>query len=125
MASGPNSQVATNLEQVPSQVEVSWQDPSDFAQEIAAIEDTPRETTSERDTLKYENADRSLVEEQKAKIDKLEAKLFELARSIERIDKPEPIGILQLRTTLRSLDISDSMINEVKKPSYGSMGLSF
>jgi flagellar biosynthesis protein FlhF len=61
-------------------------------------------------------ADSSLVDLQKKKIDDLERKLYELTQSVERLDQKEPIGIYELRTTLRSLDISDTYIqNLVKK----------
>jgi flagellar biosynthesis protein FlhF len=61
-------------------------------------------------------ADSSLVDLQKKKIDDLERKLYELTQSVERLDQKEAIGIYELRTTLRSLDISDTYIqNLVKK----------
>ena len=56
-----------------------------------------------------------LYEKQKNKIDDLEKKLFELTRNFERIHKKEPIGIYQLRTTLRSLDINETYIQTLIK----------
>lgn len=56
-----------------------------------------------------------MYEKQKSKIDDLEKKLFELTRSFERIHKKEPIGIYQLRTTLRSLDINEIYIQQLIK----------
>lgn len=56
-----------------------------------------------------------MFEKQKSKIDDLEKKLFELTRSFERIHKKEPIGIYQLRTTLRSLDINEIYIQQLIK----------
>ena len=56
-----------------------------------------------------------MLEKQKSKIDDLEKKLFELTRSFERIHKKEPIGIYQLRTTLRSLDINETYIQQLIK----------
>lgn len=56
-----------------------------------------------------------MFEKQKTKIDDLEKKLFELTRSFERIHKKEPIGIYQLRTTLRSLDINETYIQQLIK----------
>ena len=56
-----------------------------------------------------------MYEKQKTKIDDLEKKLFELTRSFERIHKKEPIGIYQLRTTLRSLDINEAYIQQLIK----------
>lgn len=54
-------------------------------------------------------------EKQKNKIEDLEKKLFELTRNFERIHKKEPIGIYQLRTTLRSLDINETYIQQLIK----------
>lgn len=56
-----------------------------------------------------------MFEKQKTKIDDLEKKLYELTRSFERIHKKEPIGIYQLRTTLRSLDINEIYIQQLIK----------
>ncbi|MFA6236590.1 MAG: hypothetical protein WC635_04610 [Bacteriovorax sp.] len=56
-----------------------------------------------------------MFEKQKSKIEDLEKKLFELTRSFERIHKKEPIGIYQLRTTLRSLDINEIYIQQLIK----------
>ncbi|MBC7714421.1 MAG: hypothetical protein H7177_13835 [Rhizobacter sp.] len=56
-----------------------------------------------------------MFEKQKNKIDDLEKKLYELTRSFERIHKKEPIGIYQLRTTLRSLDINETYIQTLIK----------
>ena len=56
-----------------------------------------------------------MFEKQKNKIEELEKKLFELTRSFERIHKKEPIGIYQLRTTLRSLDINENYIQHLIK----------
>lgn len=56
-----------------------------------------------------------MFEKQKSKIDDLEKKLFELTRNFERIHKKEPIGVYQLRTTLRSLDINEIYIQQLIK----------
>lgn len=58
-----------------------------------------------------------LFDKQKNKIDELEKKLFELTKSVERVSKKEAIGIYQMRTTLRSLDISESYIQQLIKKS--------
>lgn len=52
---------------------------------------------------------------QKRKIEDLERQLFDLTKHIERLDKKEPQGIFQLRTTLKSLDISDHYIQSITK----------
>jgi flagellar biosynthesis GTPase FlhF len=59
------------------------------------------------------NAKNEFTESSLEKIDELEKKLFELSKSFERIHKKEPIGIYQLRTTLRSLDINEVYIQEL------------
>jgi hypothetical protein len=56
-----------------------------------------------------------MFDRQKNKIDDLEKKLYELTRSFERIHKKEPIGVYQLRTTLRSLDINETYIQSLIK----------
>lgn len=56
-----------------------------------------------------------MIEKQKNKIEELEKKLYELSKSFERVHKKEPIGIYQLRTTLRSLDINDVYIQQLIK----------
>ncbi len=58
-----------------------------------------------------------LFEKQKNKIDELEKKLFELSKNLERVHKKEAIGIYQMRTTLRSLDISETYIQHLIKKS--------
>lgn len=56
-----------------------------------------------------------LALEQQAKIDSLEKKVFELTRILERVQQNEPIGVYQIRTTLRSLNINDHYINDIVK----------
>lgn len=48
-----------------------------------------------------------------AKIEELERRLWELTRNVERIEKKEPEGIYQLRTVLKSLDVSETAIREI------------
>jgi len=69
--------------------------------------ETPREKNVEQNF--------ELSEKQKNKIEELEKKLFELTKNVERIQKKEPTGIYQLRTTLRSLEISESYIQKLIK----------
>jgi len=59
--------------------------------------------------------DNKIFIQQKIKIEELEKKLFELTKSVERIQKKEPLGIYQLRTTLRSLDINEVFIQDLMK----------
>jgi len=56
-----------------------------------------------------------MMDKQRNKIEELEKKLYELSKNFERIHKKEPIGIYQLRTTLRSLDINEVYIQELIK----------
>jgi flagellar biosynthesis GTPase FlhF len=70
------------------------------------------EQTSTNTTAVYDN---EMVIAQRNKIDELEKKLFELTRNVERIDQREPNGIFELRTTLRSLDISEKFIRAIIK----------
>ncbi len=56
-----------------------------------------------------------IYERQKNKIDELEKKLYELTRNVDKIQKREPTGIYQLRTTLRSLEINDEFIQKLIK----------
>lgn len=51
--------------------------------------------------------------ENNEKVEELERRLWELTRDVERIEKKEPEGIYQLRTILRSLDVSDSAIQDI------------
>ena len=56
-----------------------------------------------------------IVSEQRKKIDDLEQKVYELAQVIQRLDQKEPLGIYELRTTLRSLDISEHSVHRIVK----------
>ncbi len=64
---------------------------------------------------KSHSNDSALIQEQRKKIDELEKRLYELTKSVERIDKKEPQGLYQLRTTLRSLSINESTVNDILK----------
>lgn len=46
-------------------------------------------------------------ENQTRKIEELERKIYELTKLVERIERPEPIGVYKLRTVLRSLEINE------------------
>jgi flagellar biosynthesis protein FlhF len=63
------------------------------------------------------SADGPELEYYKKKIDALEKQVYELTRGMERVEKREPEGIYQLRTTLKSLDINDRFIQEVTRKS--------
>lgn len=52
------------------------------------------------------------------KIEELEKRLWELTRNVERIEKKEPEGIYQLRTTLRSLDVSENAIRDIVRAAH-------
>ncbi|MBL6988393.1 MAG: hypothetical protein ISR65_01370 [Bacteriovoracaceae bacterium] len=55
--------------------------------------------------------------EQRDKIDHLEAQIFEMKKALENVTKKGPMGIYQLRTTLKSLDINESYIQKIIKDS--------
>lgn len=85
-----------------------------FDEEIEATKPIAKPLSAE--IKKSSGVGEEVFEKQKRKIDELEKKLYELSKNVERIHKKEPIGIYQLRTTLRSLDISESFIqNLIKK----------
>ncbi|MCK5073997.1 MAG: hypothetical protein KAQ98_11260 [Bacteriovoracaceae bacterium] len=52
------------------------------------------------------------VENQKRRIDELELKLFEMVKNVEKLEKKEPTGIFQLRTSLKSLDIKEPFVQK-------------
>ncbi len=60
-----------------------------------------RRDVSEKDELD----DEALI-----KIELLEKQVFELKKAVDAFERKEPTGVYQLRTTLRSLDISDRYI---------------
>ena len=70
---------------------------------------------NQRVEVQVDESSREEIQVQRRKIDDLEKKLYELTKNFERIDRPEPTGILQLRTTLRSLDINEQTINDIIK----------
>ena len=86
----------------------SYEEIANTPEPIAAREhiEAPRKSS-----VRSSEVDESLMNEQRAKIDELEKKLYELTKNIERLDQKEPNGIYELRTTLRSLDISDKYIH--------------
>lgn len=51
------------------------------------------------------------------KIEDLERKIYELTKMVERIEKPEPIGVYKLRSVLRSLEVNEIYIQELVKKS--------
>ncbi len=53
--------------------------------------------------------------DKKEKIERLERKIFQLEKHFEKLNKNSPLGILQLQTTLRSLGISESYIQQLSK----------
>ncbi len=77
-----------------------------------AISPSSSQTSSQ---VSRHNISDDMFESQKIKISELEKRLFELTRNVERIHKKEPIGIFQLRTTLRSLDVSEVYIQQLIK----------
>lgn len=107
------------LEQEPRQVFVGENEVADhFYPEEESFEEelyhsapaSKKEVIVERNEKETEE-----IQLQRKKIDELEKKLYELTKNVQRIERPEPAGILQLRTTLRSLDINEMIVNEIIK----------
>lgn len=88
--------------------------------EVAAPAPTPKVEQYQTKPTPIEYSDTN-SEEQRKKIDELEKRLFELTQNVERIDKKEPNGIYELRTTLRSLDISEKYIHTLIKKALFEM----
>lgn len=67
-----------------------------------------------RPTTNVEVKDNSVVEElsveSQAKIDILEQQVYELKKLVDNFQRTEPVGLYQLRATLRALDISEQYI---------------
>ncbi len=60
-----------------------------------------------------------MSEEVAIKMEILERQVFELKKSVDALERKEPTGVYQLRTTLRSLDIGDKYINQlIRKTSF-------
>lgn len=49
------------------------------------------------------------------KLSEIEAKLFELTKTVQKLERKEPVGVYQLRTLLTSLDISAKYVNQLTK----------
>jgi flagellar biosynthesis protein FlhF len=76
--------------------------------EAAAVSPRPSPTeTNAEMTFQLENYER--------RIEELERHLFDLTKSMERIERREPEGLYQLRNTLKSLDISEFYIQKMIK----------
>lgn len=56
-----------------------------------------------------------LLELYEKRIEELERHLFDLSKSMERVERKEPEGLYQLRNTLKSLDISEFYIQKMIK----------
>lgn len=89
------------------------------ARQASNIEQTYQTNISAQENFRVQNQENENAREerdaQKRKIEDLERQLYDLSKNIERLDKREPVGIFQLRTTLKSLDISDNYIQKITK----------
>ncbi len=86
------------------------------SREREEVEVTPQKTEAPKAasrSVDYET--RAELEGAERKISDLEKKLFELTKVVERLEKREPEGIYQLRTTLKSLDIADRFVQYVTR----------
>ena len=88
---------------------------SGLDQFLAGDEKKPVEVKARPVDSKINLFSEAVLTEQREKIDELERKIFELTSSFKRMDKDEPIGVFQLRTTLKSLGISEAFIQEISK----------
>ncbi len=116
------SQVKSGLDDFLNQSDRPTHKEFNFDDEIEAAQTAPQERpreiqrpTQSQQVQKNQIANDEMYENQKNKINDLEKKLFELTRNVERIHKKEPIGIYQLRTTLRSLDVNEVYIQQLIK----------
>lgn len=104
----------------------NFDDEINYAHQIDKFseDNKPQEIRSlKSDRIQERNADRTsesdYSDRSKSRIDELEKRLYELAKSFERIHKKEPTGIYQLRTILKSLDINETFIQQIiKKASF-------
>ncbi|MBC98791.1 MAG: hypothetical protein CME63_13675 [Halobacteriovoraceae bacterium] len=112
------------LEQEPKQVFVGQNERVDnfypreeesFEEEIYQATTEARAPIVEKERATLSEKDSQEIMSQRQKIDELEKRLYELTKNVQRIERPEPAGILQLRTTLRSLDINELTVNEIIK----------
>ncbi len=107
------------LEQEPRQVFVGENEIADhFYPEQESFEEELYHSapSSRKESIVERNEqDSEEMQSQRKKIDELEKKLYELTKNVQRIERPEPAGIIQLRTTLRSLDINEMTVNEIIK----------
>ncbi len=108
------------LEQEPRQVFVGENEVADhfYPEEDDSFEEEIYQSSAKvesRVSQKRQDHDSEEMISQRRKIDELEKKLYELTKNVQRIERPEPAGILQLRTTLRSLDINELTVNEIIK----------
>lgn len=118
--SGGLEKEAVSLGQAPQQREI----PREPQIQAPQIEERPQSQTRhlearQEEMINASREDHELIQNQRKKIDELEKRLYELSKSVERLDKREPHGVYQLRTTLRSLSIAETTVNElIKKASF-------
>jgi flagellar biosynthesis GTPase FlhF len=97
----------------------------DFDSQLDAVETQPapapapvvreeRVVTQEAPATSPASAEVQLiVENQKSKIDELEKKLYELTQNVQSINKPQALGVQELVSILRSLDIEETYVQKV------------
>jgi flagellar biosynthesis GTPase FlhF len=113
----------TSMDNFLSSEEVQLDSPVSYEDIAQTVESEPViEQATYTAPVQTSEADSKLAIEQRNKIDELEKKLYELTKNIERIDKKEPKGIYELRTTLRSLDISEKYIHTLIKKALFELG---
>ncbi|OFZ67925.1 MAG: hypothetical protein A2328_08395 [Bdellovibrionales bacterium RIFOXYB2_FULL_36_6] len=85
-------------------------DHDSFEVEKGARDQNP--TSAAYQTVKNDFS-RDDFEKQKRKIEELESKLSEIVKKVDKFSRIEPSGLYQLRTTLRSLDITEQYIQKL------------
>ncbi|MCK5884626.1 MAG: hypothetical protein KAG61_13125 [Bacteriovoracaceae bacterium] len=69
------------------------------------IDEPARQESSDFEAITTEMSGEAVT-----KIEELEKQIFELKKSVDSFERKEPTGVYQLRTTLRSLDISEKYL---------------
>jgi len=106
----PNQRPA--YENRPSVTSERYAEIQDDVEEFEQVATTPYQVRDERSKIKEEE-----VLASKTRIEELERKVFELSKKLEKLDKKDPIGLEQLRASLRTLDIDEAYIQKLVRKS--------
>ncbi len=92
-----------------------WDDTPDLDDEIIKTYQVNKVTTRPAEKIVSPPNTSADVGTNSYKIEEIEAKLFELTKSVQKLERKEPVGVYQLRTLLTSFDISSKYINQLTK----------